>query len=254
MKRPETNHNSVVANLDVRRGRSKGSDTKVSPRDSIIASATTLFATKGYVETTMIDIAKATNLHQSSLYYWFRSKEQILQAAFAVNRAPVDFISSVAILPGSSGLKLYRFIRFDTYQVCTAPCDPNEVEQAAERQPRLFKEFWEDRQRLHDVVVTLLHAGIDDKEFVDCDAELAALLIVSVDEGIQKRVRFQKQHAPKGKHPFRHSPYDPKVVAEFVAYHSLRSLLMRPGDLKRIVSAAAQYEDFSHRSAQTALR
>jgi hypothetical protein len=29
---------------------------------------------------------------------------------------------------------------------------------------------------------------------------------------------------------------------------------MRPGDLKRIVNAAAQYEDFSHRSAQTALR
>jgi TetR/AcrR family transcriptional regulator len=225
-----------------------------SPRDNIIASATELFATQGYSETTMRDIANATGLHQSSLYYWFRGKEDILQIAFDLNRAPLDFISSVAILPGSPGLKLYRFVRFDTYQVSTAACDPMEVERAAERQPDLFDEFWRDRQRLHDVIVTLVRSGIEEEDFVECDAELAALLIVSVDEGIEKRIRYQTKHAPDSGHAFSHPGYDPKVVAEFVASTSVRALLRRAADIKRITRAASRYDDLPYAPGAQVLR
>ena len=55
-------------------------------------------------------------------------------------------------------------------------------------EPDLFDEFWRDRQRLHDVIVTLVRSGIEQEDFVECDAELAALLIVSVDEGIEKQI------------------------------------------------------------------
>jgi AcrR family transcriptional regulator len=52
-----------------------------SPRAGIVNAATKLFSEKGYAQTTMSDIARASGLQQSSLYYWFRNKEQLLGEA-----------------------------------------------------------------------------------------------------------------------------------------------------------------------------
>ncbi len=49
-------------------------------RKRIIAVARDLFHKKGYSKTTMEDIAKALNKGKSSLYYYFRSKEDIFAA------------------------------------------------------------------------------------------------------------------------------------------------------------------------------
>ena len=73
------------------------------------------------------EIARAAGLQQSSLYYWFKRKELILQAVFAVNRNPLEFIERVGAGSGSPALKLYRLIRFDTVQLCESPCDVLEV-------------------------------------------------------------------------------------------------------------------------------
>jgi len=40
-------------------------------------------------------------LQQSSLYYWFRSKEQLLGETLLVNRAPLKFISEVGAGSGA---------------------------------------------------------------------------------------------------------------------------------------------------------
>ena len=98
-----------------------------SPRDEIVAVATRLFADQGFDQTTMSEIARAAGLQQSSLYYWFKRKELILQAVFAVNRTPLEFIERIGAGSGSPALKLYRLIRFDTIQLCESPCDVLEV-------------------------------------------------------------------------------------------------------------------------------
>ena len=71
-----------------------------SPRDDIVAVATQLFAEQGFDQTTMSEIARAAGLQQSSLYYWFKRKELIVQAVFAVNRTPSS--SSNASVPGQA--------------------------------------------------------------------------------------------------------------------------------------------------------
>ena len=48
-----------------------------SKRERIKASATALFAAKGYYGTSIIDIAKACNTVKSRLYYYFPSKGQL---------------------------------------------------------------------------------------------------------------------------------------------------------------------------------
>jgi AcrR family transcriptional regulator len=191
----------------------------------------------------MSDIARAAGLQQSSLYYWFRRKELILQATFALNRVPLEFINRIGARSGSPALKLFRLIRFDTLQLCLSPCDLNEIEGMAEQHPEVFSDFWTDRQRLHDWVVTLVNVGIEEGQFVECDTELMAISLLSFDDGIQKRFRFRDQHSPGSASAFTHRQYEASEIAEFVAATSLRALLRRPGDLARIQRQAAAYQD-----------
>jgi AcrR family transcriptional regulator len=202
-----------------------------------------LFAERGVAQTTMSEIARAAGLQQSSLYYWFRRKELILQATFAVNRVPLEFIERIGAGSGSPGLKLYRLVRFDTRQLCLSPCDVNEVERLASQQPDMFSDYWRDRQRLHDWVALLVKAGIDEGQFVEADPELSALGLLSFNEGVQNWFRYQDLHQAETGSGFSHPVYDADQVAEFLASTALRSLLRRTGELRGLQAQAAQFED-----------
>jgi AcrR family transcriptional regulator len=204
-----------------------------------VAAAGRLFSERGYAQVTMSDIARAAGLQQSSLYYWFRKKELVLQATFAVNRVPLEFINRIGARSGSPALKLYRLVRFDTLQLCTSPCDVNELERQAEGQPELFAAFWEDRHRLHDWVVTLVSAGVEEGQLVACDPDLVAIAVLSFSEGMQKRFRHQADHRPLGTNPFHHAARDAHELADFAAATMLRALLRRPADLVRLQRQSA---------------
>jgi len=243
VSRPESPTTSEELARPLGRPRAAGGVPGGPPRDEIIAAAGRLFAERGYAQVTMSDIARAAGLQQSSLYYWFRKKELILQATFAVNRVPLEFINRIGARSGSPALKLYRLVRFDTQQLCHSPCDVNELERLAEGQPDLFATFWEDRQRLHDWIVTLVTAGVEEGQFVACDADLVAVSVLSFDEGIQKRFRHQDQHRAGSTNPFCHQPRGADELAEFSAATMLRALLRRPGDLSRLQRQAAGCAD-----------
>ena len=53
-------------------------DSDSGRRGYILVIAARLFREHGYLNTTMTEIARACGLGQSSLYYWFRQKEDIL--------------------------------------------------------------------------------------------------------------------------------------------------------------------------------
>jgi AcrR family transcriptional regulator len=227
----------------VGRPRIEGTSGAASPRDEIIAAATHLFAEKGYGQTTMSDISRAVGLQQSSLYYWFRRKEMILGAVLTVNRAPLEFIGRVGAGSGAPSLKLYRLLRFDTRQLCLSPVDFNEIERLTENQPEDFADFWRDYTRLHEWVASLVRAGVDEGEFIDCDAEVTAIGLLCLNEGVQKRFRYQDRHDPVGDSPFRHTARTADGWAEVVATTSLRSLLRRPDDVVELRRLAATYDD-----------
>jgi len=232
----------VVARI----GRPRASGTPVrarSPREEIISVATQLFADHGFDQTTMSEIARAAGLQQSSLYYWFKRKELILQAVFAVNRTPLEFIERIGAGSGSPALKLYRLIRFDTIQLCESPCDVLEVGRLAARQPELFADYWSDRQRLHDWVVSLVRAGADEGEFVPVDPDLTALGLLSLDEGVQHWIRHGDQHRLEGSALFRFPPFTPAEAGEFAATTALRSLLQPPDALAAVQANAAAFAD-----------
>ncbi len=214
-----------------------------SPRDEIIVAATRLFAERGYANTTMTDIARAAGLQQPSLYYWFGRKEQILQAAFALNRAPLQFMSRVATEKGTPALMLYRLLRYDTRQLCLASTDFNEIESLAEQQRDEFGEFWRDYEQLYRWVVVLLEAGMSRGQFIDHDPAVVAISALCLNEGLQKRYRSQLRHESSSSSSFVHPQLSADEYAALSATTTLRSVLKRPAQLDRLAEQAAQFTD-----------
>lgn len=235
----------------VGRPRIEASSATKPPREEIVAAATRLFAERGYSETTMSDIARAVGLQQSSLYYWFRRKEHILQEALTVNRAPLEFVGRIGAGSGSPALKLYRLLRFDTYQLCLSPIDFNEIERIAENQPEDFVEFWQDYTRLHDWVVNIVRAGIAEGEFLQEDPVDLGIGLLCLNEATQKRYRYQHNHGPTSASPFTHPPKTAADWADMVATRSLRSVLCRPDEVNRLRRQASRLGDLTRPDAST---
>src|SRR3954451_6179108 len=182
------------------------------PRADIIAAATHLFARRGIAATTMAEIAEAAGLGASSLYYWFRSKQQILEVIVEdVNRAPLRHAEQVASGEGPVLDRLRDLIRFDVETLCALPFDINEVHRLAREDDDAFARYWDDRSRLVAAVERLVVEGVERGELRAVDARLAALTMLANDEGSQNWARGDPTCAPAD-------------VAEFVADLAVRSL------------------------------
>lgn len=214
-----------------------------SAHDEIVGVATKLFREQGFAQTTMAQIAAAAGLGQSSLYYYFRRKELILQAAFSVNRAPLQFLEKIRVDPGGPALRLYRLIRFDVTQLCLAPCDVNEVWRISLVQPELFADFWDDRRELHRRVERLIRRGIADESFAEVDVRLAALSLLSANEGAQNWWRLRDERRLDGRAADKPPRYTAAEVGEHLAQVALRSLLRRPATLSTLRREADTFDD-----------
>lgn len=212
-------------------------------RGYILVVAARLFGERGYLDTTMTEIARECGLGQSSLYYWFRQKEDILLGLLALNRVSLAFAERVLAETGSPAVRLLRLLRFDIRELCSSSVDICEVEVLAERQPDVFAEFWADTALLHDYVGSLISDGIACGEFVDCDPQFAALNICAAEEGVQRRYRNSAAHAPGSANPFRHQDYTLEHVATELSGMLVRGLLRDPATLPTILAAAATHDD-----------
>ncbi|WP_214369358.1 TetR/AcrR family transcriptional regulator [Pseudonocardia sp. H11422] len=221
------------------RPRRDGSTVQGPVPDVIVKAAAKLFVEQGYAATTMTQIARAAGLQQSSLYYWFSRKEQILQAALSVNRLALTHASVLAAGAGTPGLKLFRLLRYDTLQLCLSPWDFTEIEQLAQAQPDDFADFWRDYDALLRHVAGLIEDGVAAGEFRACDPELSAMAALALDEGLQKRYRAQGRHAGRGRNPFVHCPHTAAEYAATSASTTLRSLSRRPSTVPRLAAKAA---------------
>ena len=63
-----------------RKRRMNNSGTGITKKDEIIEAASTLFSLKGYKATTVAEISNRANLHKTSLFHYFKNKEDTLMA------------------------------------------------------------------------------------------------------------------------------------------------------------------------------
>jgi AcrR family transcriptional regulator len=226
----------AVGRRRVGRPRANPSEGDLSPRDEILAAATRLFAERGVGDVTMSEIATRAGLRQASLYYWFRRKEEILaEIVEQVNRVPLEFVLKLEEEAGDPAVQLWRLVRFDVAALCAFPFDINEVHRLSRRAPDAFDVYWRERQALNDAVERLIARGVESGAFRPVDTRLAALVVLSDDEGVQNWHRPVDGRRLAGRPD---GDYEVDEIAAFVAELTLRGLLADPADLDRVRRAA----------------
>ena len=209
-----------AASASRRRGRPRARDHggDDDPREAIVAAASELFAAHGVEAVTMAQIAEGSGLQQSSIYYWFRSKSEILGSIMErVNRIPLSIVERERSAVGPMAERLHRLVREDVLTLCGFPFDINEIHRLALRTPDDFTAYREERHRLDDEVEAMIAEGVASGELRAVDPRLAAMSLLAADEATQNWFR------PAGA-----SGYTAEQIADHVAETAVRSLLSDP--------------------------
>ena len=216
------------------RPRADGRPLEREPREEILAVASRLFAERGVAATTMSEIARRSGLRQSSVYYYFRDKEAILEEILgSVNRVILDGLARVNAEGGPPALRLYRLIRLDVRQLCAFPYDINEISRLSALQEERFAGFWRERRELNRAVEQLVREGVAAGELAEVDPRLAALTLLASDEATQN------WHRPVGAAgQLEDEGYDPETIAGFLADLAVGGLLKDRGRLAELRSEA----------------
>lgn len=157
------------------------------PKHDVVRAAAKLFAKQGFADTTMSGIAAAAGLHQSSLYYWYSSKEDILRAVMDQNRESLAAARVLVGDPAPAGARLYLVLYLDVMQMCRAPLDFFELESAARNQRATFGEFFRDYAELAGLLRTIATQGMANGDLQVVDPEILVRTALSLNEGSQFR-------------------------------------------------------------------
>lgn len=198
--------------------------------EEILRAAGRLFGELGVAGTTMTRLAGEVGLRQSSLYYYFARKEEVVAALVArANVVPLDVLDRITSDGGPPPVRLYRFVRADVVALCELPFDINEIHRIAARDVEEFSQYWKERRSLQRRVASIIREGVGAGAFRPVDPATTALLVLSNDEGVQNWYRTGSGRRPP-------------VVGASLADLVVAGLLVEPGELDAIRSAATALE------------
>ena len=205
-----------------RRGRPRRDGSKSeNQREEIAAAAIQLFSSRGYAQTTLSEIARAAGLDQSSIYYWFSGKDDILRHLVEENRSSLLVATGIGSFPDDKPAQLFTVLHEDVMMLCQLPFDFYVLEEAAKSQPDNFREFLDDYRDLRRRIANIIKEGIFDGSFIPCDAEAEAGLMLAMNEGAQHRFH---RASMIGEEPLRLSTNE---VADACASAAIARLLAR---------------------------
>jgi AcrR family transcriptional regulator len=160
--------------------------------DEILGVASRLFGELGISATSMARIATDAGLAQSSLYYYFHRKEEVLAAIVArANVVPLELVARIDAEGGDAAVRLYRFVRGDVAALCRLPFDINEVHRYSARDRDRFRQYWSERKTLRRRIAAIIRDGVLDKSLRDVEPTMAALTVMSNDEAVQNWFRLE---------------------------------------------------------------
>lgn len=167
------------------------------PTEEILTAAGRLFAERGIAGTTMAGLAAEVGLKQSSLYYYFRSRDEVVAALVArANVVPLELARSLAAAEGSAAARLHRFVRGDVEALCRLPLDINELHRVASADRERFADYWAERRRLERFVAGIVADGVAAGQFRPVQPKLTSLLVLGNDEGVQNWFRHEARRRP----------------------------------------------------------
>jgi AcrR family transcriptional regulator len=156
-------------------------------RADIVSIARKVFSRKGYRHTTMDEIARAAKMGKSSIYYYYKSKEDIFEAvvvkeAQELKRQLIKVISS-----GYTPIdRLRDYIMFRLYHVKTVSnfyAALNEDDLGQMKFVKRVREKFEEEE--FKMVRDVLEKGMSDGAFVINNAEIGAMAFTTMLKGLE---------------------------------------------------------------------
>lgn len=163
-------------------------------RDQLLDAARSVFASKGYDGTKIMDIVKAARLSSGAVYGRFNSKDELLLAAVIASVEQNSIVERLSQQPVAE--MLAEASRADQ------PLDDHEAMQleafiAARREPTLAQAITDARVRWRETIVGPLieRASVDGSASPDADFESLVYLVQTLQLGLLVQ-RGAGQHAP----------------------------------------------------------
>lgn len=160
---------------------------KLKVKELIVDVAREVFSKYGYKKTTMDDIAAGARKGKSSIYYYFKSKEEIYEAV-------VDTESHILFdeilnkteqsIAANEKFRLYVFTRLNKIRELT-----NFYEVMKNESLHQLDFIMDLRNKYHareiSILQTILNEGVKSREFSIQDPELAAIALVTAIQGLE---------------------------------------------------------------------
>lgn len=148
-------------------------------RQAVLRTAARTYSKRGFYETTLADIADELNISKPTLYYYFKSKDDIL---FECHRLGIEAVTdgdtpmpTEEQMDGRNRLIefLRRYVRMvvDDFGTCLVMTGTNALE--PENRGTVIK----GRRRIDTMLREILDAGVRDGSLVCSDPKLAAMFI-----------------------------------------------------------------------------
>lgn len=165
-------------------------EKKYQNRNAIIKIARQVFNKYGFEKTRMDHIAKATGKGKSSIYYYFKSKEQIFQSvvlteAVAFRHTIIDALAETE--NPVNKIKVYVLTRMNIIKIYTNFQNALKIDKLrhidfVERLNRVY-----DREEIR-LFKDILEEGVNKKLFNVQDLDLAAMALIMAVKGIEDYV------------------------------------------------------------------
>lgn len=158
--------------------RRRGRPRQNSRADEVLACASAMFGTRGYVDTSLEDIATQLGMTRAGLYYYAESKEDLLEKCYEWTHARYTVRLNAELGEGTGREMLERFFLVYGEAVCddASRCFLSSEDHylSPERQQQSAKRIAD----VNDKVAELLHRGINDGSLVAQETRyaMAALL------------------------------------------------------------------------------
>jgi AcrR family transcriptional regulator len=145
-------------------------------RDAVLQTAAQLFLETGYRQTSMRQLAARLNITKPALYYYFRTKEELLIECYRAGIEAIEAALKGALDCEGNGLQKVRayihayataIVSYD-FGRCVAALDDSELSDQTRRQVRTLK------RRIDAAIRGYVEEGIADGSIVPCNVKMAS--------------------------------------------------------------------------------
>ncbi len=234
-------HNDTKGNSALKKhANSRRSNAKPNQRQQIIITANKLFQENGYNKTSISEIARQIGLNQSSIYYWFPSKEAILESIYDANSA-ISVLEHIQNKVDDRIVQLYMLIVYDVVRKCELPFDFIELENLVHENPEKYQGFLEGYREYYRAFERIITLGIEEGVFRNCLVDEQVVTILSVDEGLQHHYHGkQRNHLILTTCDYTVKDHSPDAIGHMAARTIIPGMLSEPQSIDEIRDRALE--------------